>query len=42
LGNFVSAEESRRVTDLLTVRRGDLEALMAEWEDVAQSIEANT
>jgi len=42
LANYVSAEETRRVGDLLSARRKDLEALMAEWEDVAQSIEANS
>ena len=42
LGNFVSVEETKRVTELLEARRADLEALMIEWEDVAQSIEANS
>jgi hypothetical protein len=42
LGNFVSVEETKRVNDLLTARRADLEALMAEWEEVAQLIEANS
>jgi ATP-binding cassette subfamily F protein 3 len=42
LGNFVSVEETRRVNELLTARRADLEALLTEWEEVAQSIEANT
>jgi ATP-binding cassette, subfamily F, member 3 len=42
LSNYVSAEETRRVSDLLEARRKDLEGLMAEWEDVAQSIEANS
>ncbi|MBZ5723402.1 MAG: ABC-F family ATP-binding cassette domain-containing protein [Acidobacteriia bacterium] len=40
LGNFVSVEETQRVTGLLDARRGGLEALLAEWEDVAQSIES--
>jgi ATP-binding cassette subfamily F protein 3 len=42
LSNYVSAEETRRVGELLDARRKDLESLMAEWEDVAQSIEANS
>ncbi len=42
LSSFVNAEETRRVTSLLDARRADLEALMAEWEEVAQAIEANT
>jgi hypothetical protein len=41
LGAFVSVEETMRVTGLLNSRRTDLEGLMAEWEQVAQSIEAN-
>jgi ATP-binding cassette subfamily F protein 3 len=42
LGNFVSVEETKRVHELLEARRADLEALMIEWEEVAQSIEANS
>src|ERR1022692_2060575 len=42
LGNFVNVEETRRVHELLAARRADLEVLMIEWEDVAQSIEANS
>ncbi len=42
LSNFVNAEETRRVSALLDARRADLEALMAEWEEVAQAIEANS
>jgi ATP-binding cassette subfamily F protein 3 len=42
LGNFVNVEETVRVNDLLNARRADLEALLKEWEDVAQSIEANS
>ena len=41
LGNFVSVEETVRLNDLLSARRTALEALLAEWEDVVQSIEAN-
>jgi ATP-binding cassette, subfamily F, member 3 len=42
LGNFVNIDETKRVTELLEARRADFEALMVEWEDVAQSIEANS
>ena len=42
LGAFVSVEETRRITGLLESRRSDLEALLGEWEEVAQAIEANT
>jgi ATP-binding cassette subfamily F protein 3 len=41
LVNFTSADETVRISDLLTARRTDLLNLMAEWEDVAQTIEAN-
>jgi ATP-binding cassette subfamily F protein 3 len=42
LANFVSVEETKRVSDLLDARRSDLTALLAEWEDVAQTIELNS
>jgi ATP-binding cassette subfamily F protein 3 len=42
LGSFVSTEETRRVTELLNARQADLETLLGEWEEVAQSIEANS
>jgi ATP-binding cassette, subfamily F, member 3 len=42
LGNFVSVEETQRVSGLLDARRRDLASLLAEWEEVAQSIEANS
>jgi ATP-binding cassette subfamily F protein 3 len=42
LANFVNVEETVRLNDLLNARRGNLEALLKEWEEVAQSIEANT
>jgi hypothetical protein len=42
LGNFVSVEETQRLTDLLDARRNDLAAIMAEWEEVANTIEANS
>jgi ATP-binding cassette subfamily F protein 3 len=42
LGQFVSLEETHRHTDLLTKRRAEIEALMAEWEQVAQTLETQT
>ncbi|HUK88353.1 MAG TPA: ABC-F family ATP-binding cassette domain-containing protein, partial [Terriglobales bacterium] len=42
LGSFVSVEETRRLTDLLDARRAELASLMAEWEEVAHAIEANS
>jgi len=41
LASFSSAEESIRTTELLNARRSDLNHLMAEWEEVAQTIEAS-
>jgi ATP-binding cassette subfamily F protein 3 len=41
LAHFTSAEETQRISDLLNARRADLESLLAEWEGVAQAIEAN-
>jgi ATP-binding cassette subfamily F protein 3 len=41
LGNFVSPEETQRISNLLDARRTDLASLMTEWEDVASAIEAN-
>jgi ATP-binding cassette, subfamily F, member 3 len=41
LSNYKSAEETLRVSELLNARRADLQNLMAEWEQVAQAIEAN-
>jgi ATP-binding cassette subfamily F protein 3 len=41
LGNFVSVEETMRVTGLLETGRARLQALMAEWEQVAEAIEAS-
>ena len=40
LANFVSVEETQRTTELLESRRSDLTARMAEWEEVAEMIEA--
>jgi hypothetical protein len=41
LANFVSVDETLRLDGLLRERRTALERLMAEWEDVAQALEAN-
>ncbi|HTP33795.1 MAG TPA: ABC-F family ATP-binding cassette domain-containing protein [Candidatus Acidoferrales bacterium] len=41
LSNFVSVEETKLNTELLAARRADLEALMLEWEEVAQAIESS-
>jgi ATP-binding cassette subfamily F protein 3 len=41
LAHFSTVEETMRLNELLTARRRDLEQLMAEWEEVAQTIEAN-
>ena len=42
LVNFTSVEETQRVNGLMEARRADLEALLAEWEEVANTIEANS
>jgi len=42
LSNFVSVEETVRVNGLLEARRADLAGLMQEWEEVSDSIEANS
>ena len=42
LSHFVSAEETQRTSELLDARRADLESLLLEWEEVAQTIEANS
>jgi len=42
LAHFVSVEETQRTSELLNVRRADLESLLLEWEEVAQTIEANS
>jgi ATP-binding cassette, subfamily F, member 3 len=41
LAHFVSADETKRLSELLDARKSDLESLMSEWEEVAQAIEAN-
>jgi ATP-binding cassette subfamily F protein 3 len=42
LSNFVSVDETARVSGLLDRRRAELEALMGEWEEVVAAIEANS
>ncbi|MGH9661002.1 MAG: ABC-F family ATP-binding cassette domain-containing protein, partial [Bryobacteraceae bacterium] len=42
LASFRGAEESKRTADLLHARRADLEALLAEWEQVSKAIEASS
>jgi ATP-binding cassette subfamily F protein 3 len=39
--SFVSVDETKRVTELLARRREELSALMTEWEELSQLIEAN-
>jgi ATP-binding cassette, subfamily F, member 3 len=42
LAHFVNVEETQRTSELLDARRADLESLLVEWEEVAQTIEANS
>ena len=42
LGNFVSVEETARLSELVTARQTALSALLEEWEQVAQVIEENS
>ncbi len=42
LSDYKSAEESVRLSDLLTQRRGELEARVAEWEKISEELEANS
>ena len=42
LGNFVSVEETTRLTELVAARQTGLAALLEEWERVAQAIEVNS
>jgi ATP-binding cassette subfamily F protein 3 len=41
LASFRNVDETVRVNELLGARRSDLQHLLAEWEEVAQTIEAN-
>ena len=38
--HFVSAEESHRQTEDLHSQRSELSALMKEWEELSQTLEA--
>jgi ATP-binding cassette subfamily F protein 3 len=40
LQNFVSLEETTRLTDLLATRRTELTSLMREWEEISAGIES--
>ena len=42
LANYVSPEETRRLVGILEARRQNLGMLLAEWEDIAQAIEAHS
>jgi ATP-binding cassette subfamily F protein 3 len=42
LANFRSVEETARLTELVSTRRRDLQNLLSEWEEVAETIEANS
>jgi ATP-binding cassette subfamily F protein 3 len=41
LSHFVSAEDAKMNSELLAARKADLEALLLEWEEVANAIEAS-
>jgi ATP-binding cassette subfamily F protein 3 len=41
LANFVSAEETLRVTNILNQRRSELSELLGEWEQVSQLVESH-
>src|SRR5579883_3024925 len=41
LANFVSVEETARLSAVLETRRASLAALMSEWEELAQLLETN-
>jgi ATP-binding cassette subfamily F protein 3 len=41
LANFVSAEETVRVTNMLDKKRSELSELLAEWEQVSQLVESH-
>jgi ATP-binding cassette subfamily F protein 3 len=42
LSVFKSAEETRRLGELLKQRRADLGSLLSEWEEISQAIAANS
>ena len=41
LADFKSAAETARLAELLNARRAELDALLAEWEEVSQAIESS-
>ncbi|HJZ94874.1 MAG TPA: ABC-F family ATP-binding cassette domain-containing protein [Candidatus Solibacter sp.] len=41
LSNFSTAEDAKMYAELLAARKTDLEALMSEWEEVANAIETS-
>ncbi len=41
LGNFVSAEETMRVTEALAGHRKDLESRVAEWSELSETLETS-
>jgi ATP-binding cassette subfamily F protein 3 len=41
LGDFKSVEETVRLNDLVTARRGELESRVAEWEQLSADLEAS-
>ena len=41
LTTFVSAEETRRLQELLAARRKTLDELLAEWEEISQALETH-
>jgi ATP-binding cassette subfamily F protein 3 len=42
LANFVSVEETKRLSDLVDARREGLQKLLSEWEQIGETIEANS
>jgi len=42
LADYKSAEESMRLSDLLTKRRAELETRVSQWEKISEEIEANS
>jgi predicted DNA-binding protein YlxM (UPF0122 family) len=41
LSHYQSADQSIEIAEILEARRKDMTSLMAEWEDVSETIEAN-
>ena len=41
MGNFVSAEETARLAELLEPRRAELDKLMEDWEELSTALESN-